>query len=280
MTERDPLDLKKLVESTLAVVAEASALVNTMLGGTVANWQKIDDSPVTEIDIAVDKFLRPRLTELLPSAGWLSEETVDNRERDTKRHVWIVDPIDGTRSLLNNQPEYAISVALAERGVGPVVGVVHNPSTGEAFAACRGGGAWQVGGGVLRCATHINGTPMHLLVSRTELEKGMWNDLPSAGETRGVSSLAYKLALVARGDADATMTPWQRHEWDAAAGDLLVTEAGGRMADATGTPIAYNRVNPKLDGVIGCSAEAWHDMMALAPELRRRREVVKARYGV
>ena len=270
----DVSDMQRLLDDVVRIVDDAAQLALRMLDDGVANWRKSDRSPVTEIDIAVDRMLRKRLRDTLPTAGWLSEETTDDVIRLDRELVWIVDPIDGTRSLMENTDEFAISVALSRAGDGPILGVVHNPRRKERFVALKGQGAWQLEGSELRCATRHGDDGLRLLVSRTELRKGLWRNMPMPCELQPTSSLAYKMALVARGDADATLTPWPRSEWDAAAGQLLVSEAGGRTTDAFGEPLIFNSASPQLRGIVVASRAAWDDVLALAPELRRRRDIV------
>lgn len=274
MTDLSGSQPRELTARTLEIAERASELTLKMLAGTVKNWNKTDQSPVTEIDLAVDKLLREDLGALFPAAGWLSEETVDDRARLDREFLWIVDPIDGTRSLLRNIPEFTISIALARRGVGVTLGVIVNPRTSERFVAVRGEGAREVGVGPLKCRPREPGALLQLLVSRTEEEKGLWRDLPCA--VIGISSLAYKLAKVARGDVDATLTPWRRSEWDAAAGQLIVEEAGGIVRDGSGDPLRYNQLKPTLKGVLAASPGAFDEVLAMAPELRRRRQKVLA----
>jgi myo-inositol-1(or 4)-monophosphatase len=106
-------------------------------------WSKSGGSPVTEADIGVDTFLRIRLSVLLPEAAWLSEETVDDALRLSRRFVWVVDPIDGTRAFMSGSPDWAVCVALLDEGV-PILGVVHAPACHATYTALlRGGGAFS-----------------------------------------------------------------------------------------------------------------------------------------
>lgn len=101
-------------------------------------------SPVTEADIALDTFLKEHLTGLFPEAGWLSEETADDPARLERSHVWVVDPIDGTRAFASGHPDWAISIALVKDGM-PVLGVLHAPIHEQTYEAILGGGAWRNG---------------------------------------------------------------------------------------------------------------------------------------
>ncbi len=264
------IDLFALVTATRAVVEEAVALVRAMLERPIDNWAKEDRSPVTDVDLAVDRFLRPRLQALFPAA-WLSEETIDEPGRLQADRVWVVDPIDGTRSLIEGSGQFCISVALVEAGR-PVLGVVANPSSGERFYGCRGGGAFDGTGQRLKVSHPAPGARLRLLVSATELRYGLWHDIGGEFELAARSSLAYKLALVAAGDVDATLTPWPRSEWDAAAGHLLVELAGGDASDIGGHPLRYNRPAPIFDGIAAGGRATLARVAGLRDELLRRRE--------
>ncbi len=267
-----PPDLRRRVA---AVVDDACALIARMTQTTVQRWDKSDRSPVTEIDLAVDALLKAALPPLLPGSAWLSEESVDDPARLGARHVWVVDPIDGTRSLIAGRPEFCVSVALVEAGVGPVLGLVANPSTGDRFHAVKGGGAWR-GDTLIRVRTE--GARPLLLVSRSERRRGMWQDTPADVRIEVASSLAWKMALVAAGEADATLTAWRRSEWDAAAGALLVEEAGGRCADLTLAPLTWNRPQPVFEGIVCASKAAWTTTSGLAGWAGGRREAALARW--
>src|SRR5450755_1427548 len=103
----------------------------------VKSWLKAQNSPVSEVDIAVDALLKARLAPIVPQAAWLSEETEDDPARLSARRVWIVDPIDGTRSFLAGRADWTVSVALVEDGR-PIVAALYAPATEEFFLAIAG----------------------------------------------------------------------------------------------------------------------------------------------
>src|ERR1700728_815205 len=125
-------------------VREAGALAHSMFGAPIKSWTKAGESPVSEADIAVDRLLRERLSAEGDGFGWLSEESVDDPARLAARHVWIVDPIDGTRAYLAGLPDWTISAALVEHGR-PVVACLYAPVTEELFVAVAGKGATRNG---------------------------------------------------------------------------------------------------------------------------------------
>ena len=137
-------DLDAELELARAAALAAGELALSHFGAGRRSWYKGPGQVVTEADLAVDALLHDRLRAARPDDGWLSEERADDGSRTHCRRVWMVDPIDGTRAFADGVPQFAISVALVERGQ-PLVGVVVNPATGERFEARRGGGAWLDG---------------------------------------------------------------------------------------------------------------------------------------
>jgi myo-inositol-1(or 4)-monophosphatase len=213
-------------------------------------WFKEGSSPVTEADIAVDTFLKRRLATLLPEAAWLSEETVDDPARLGSRLVWIVDPIDGTRAFAAGHPDWSVSIGLVEDGR-PVLGIVHAPSHNRLYEAIQGGGAFCNGerlspagnDGLLRVAGP------RPLIERFERGHGPALHLPK------VPSLALRLVRVAEGAIDLGLVSAKAADWDIAAADLILREAGAILSDLAGNPASYNRPNPKHGEL--AAAGAW-----------------------
>ncbi|KPF66418.1 inositol monophosphatase, partial [Bosea sp. AAP35] len=139
--------LKAVHESCLEAGAIATDLFRPGARTAARTWSKSGGSPVTEADIGVDTFLRIRLSVLLPEAAWLSEETVDDALRLSRRFVWVVDPIDGTRAYMSGSPDWAVCVALLDEGE-PILGVVHAPACDATYTTLRGGGAQKNGAGI------------------------------------------------------------------------------------------------------------------------------------
>lgn len=201
-------------------------------------WTKGASSPVSEADIAVDEFLRGRLLGLGTGYGWLSEETEDNPTRLDADNVWIVDPIDGTRAYLAGQADWAISVALAVRGR-PVLGALFAPVTRELFLAVAGSGATRNGAPIAASSggdvagVKVVGPKRHI----NWLARMAANAVPMPR----IGSIALRLARVAQGELDVAFTSGNSHDWDLAAADLLVHEAGGALTTLTGDVLTYNR---------------------------------------
>ena len=219
-------------------VRDAGALARSLFRTELKTWTKGASSPVSEADIAVNDLLEARLRAATPDYGWLSEESADDAARLSRRLTWIVDPIDGTRNYLGGHDEWCVSVALVE-DASPVLAAVFAPVSNEFFFAARGQGTLLNGKAVQ--AT----TGSTLDFSRMSGPKPMVERLNmSGGDIKlhpRIGSLALRLCRVADGVLDAAFAGGNSHDWDLAAADLIVQEAGGRMSDLSGDPILYNR---------------------------------------
>jgi myo-inositol-1(or 4)-monophosphatase len=213
---------------------------------------------VSEADLALDVALKLELHVPRPDYGWLSEETEDDPERLKSRRVWMVDPIDGTNAFLRHLPEWTVSAALVEDGV-PVLGAVFNPATNEFFHAMRGKGAFLNDRRI--AASDKNALDGALLIASGGLfKKKIWKEPWPEVKTRWVNSVAYRLALVACGQADATISLSNKSEWDLAAAALIVEEAGGVITDHHGKEHLYNRPSPRLTSLVA-SGKALHPLL-------------------
>ncbi len=197
---------------------------------------------VSEADIRAAEILHESITGAFPDDGWLSEEHQDTIHRLGCQRVWIVDPIDGTREFLQGIDEFAISVALAIDGQ-PVLGVVHNPATGQLFAA-------ECTAAVPRPPTESTGAAFEVLVGRGEQLHDEVPPLPEGAETRGVGSVAYRLGLIANGEGNAALSGYGRAEWDVAAGIALCRAAGLVATDIFGEPMPFNQPEPYVRGFL------------------------------
>ncbi|QAY97304.1 3'(2'),5'-bisphosphate nucleotidase CysQ [Methylovirgula ligni] len=232
--------------------------------------RKEDGSPVTEADLAVNRFLEQRLRGLLPAAGWLSEESADAPERRDGELVLVVDPIDGTRAFATGNPVWAVSVALVDRHR-PVIGIVHAPALAETYVGVKDAGA------------RLNGRAIEVSRRRSfDAEAmvggpfGFAQRLRSAGLEfellPKIPSLAVRVSKVAAGALDAALISANAHDWDIAACDLIVTEAGGTLRSLRGRQPLYNRVHT-MHGELVAGPEvllaqlAAADGHATAPEL-------------
>ena len=242
-----------------AALEAAMDVLRGFRGDTVRVDQKPGAGPVTEADRAVNEILARILP--APGEGWLSEESADDPVRLEKRRVWAVDPLDGTREFVAGIPEWCVSVGLVEDGR-PVAGGVANPATGEIFLGSLETGL-TYNGRAARVSARQSLDGAVVLASRSEFDRGEWERFRGAPFTvRPVGSVAYKLALVAAGLADATWTLVPKHEWDVAAGAALVLAGGGSVHGREGSAVRFNQPHPLLTGLIA-------QPPALLPGVRR-----------
>jgi myo-inositol-1(or 4)-monophosphatase len=219
----------------------ASGFFRSGLKTSARIWSKGGGSPVTEADMAVDAFLKARLSGAVPEAGWLSEETADDPARLHRELVWIVDPIDGTRAFLSGSHDWSISIALLSHRR-PILGIVHAPAHEALYEARRGHGALR--DGVPLEASRAT-RPVGLsvagpkgLVDRLEQRVGGLKRPPR------IPSLALRLVRVAEGSIDAGLVSSNSCDWDIAAGDLILEEAGGALTGLDAVRPAYNQAEP------------------------------------
>jgi myo-inositol-1(or 4)-monophosphatase len=250
------LDLSADMEVAIAAVrAAGEAILPGFRSGQDVRY-KSADQPVTDSDLLADEMLKAALIGARPEYGWLSEETKDSPDRLGRERVWVVDPIDGTNSFVKGIAEWAISVDLAVDGEA-VLGIVHNPVTGELFHAVRGGGAFLNGEPIRVSAATPQASERTCLASRGEMKRGEF-DRFHGWTLKPLGSTAYKMAKVADGTGDVFVSRGPKSEWDVCGADVIVTEAGGRVTDSLGRPLAYNRPNPEVQGTIATNG-ALHD---------------------
>jgi myo-inositol-1(or 4)-monophosphatase len=245
-------ELKRAVEDA---VREAGALAARTFQTSVKNWTKHGGSPVSDADIAVDNFLRGRLKAIAPDCGWLSEESEDDLARLHAPRIWVVDPIDGTRAYLSGRTDWSVSVALVQNGR-PVIGAIFAPMQDALYLAAAGkgttlnGSAVAASGGAGLGGIHAAG-PKPMLERLAKVASNL------VAEPK-VFSLALRIARVAAGTLDLAFASPNSHDWDLAAADLLVHEAGGALTTFAGQQLIYNRAEP-LHRALVAAGRARHE---------------------
>jgi myo-inositol-1(or 4)-monophosphatase len=229
-------------------VREAGTLASSYFKESPKAFTKADGSQVSEADLAVDAGLKLDLTTRRRDYGWLSEESPDDRSRLKYSRVWMIDPIDGTGAFLREIPEWTISAALVEDGV-PVIGVVYNPEKDEFFHAIRGAGAF-LNDQQIHTTDQATLEGAKMIASGGLFKKKIWEDPWPNVTAQWVNSVAYRIALVACGRGDATISLTPKAEWDLAAAAVIVEEAGGVITDHHGGPHGYNNENPKFPSLV------------------------------
>ena len=202
------------------------------------SWKE-GNSPVSEADHAANDALAAMLRGARPHYQWVSEETVDALDRLSASHVFVVDPIDGTRAFIAGKLQWSVSVALVVDGE-PTLGVIHAPALGVTYVGNRGGGATRNGEPIRHSGRkRLDGAsaagPKPTLESLESLAGITLEHAPK------VPSLALRLALAAEGRVDLAIASTGAHDWDVAAADVILREAGALLLDLDGQPLLYNR---------------------------------------
>jgi myo-inositol-1(or 4)-monophosphatase len=246
-------------------VREAGQIALKYFRGPIKSWTKGHDSPVSEADIAVDEFLRARLSR--EGFGWLSEESQDDRARLASERLFIVDPIDGTRSYLAGREDWSIVAAVVDKGR-PVVAAVYAPVDDELYLAASGEGATRNGSRIATTAgsalagARIAG-PKQMLERLTTID-------PETIHEPKIHSLALRMTRVAEGRIDAAFASINAYDWDLAAADLLVHEAGGAMTNLTGEALVYNLHDPVHGAILAAGRDRHAAMLDLVRKRRKQ----------
>lgn len=213
-------------------------------------WEKeAGAGPVSEADLAVDRMLMAELRAARPDYGWLSEETPDAPERLAAERVFIIDPIDGTRAFIDGTPDFAHSLAVADRGR-IIAAVVFLPAQNRLYSASIQGASY-LNGSQIHASAKSDPQDATLLTARPNLAPEHWHeDRPPPFRRMFRSSLAWRMCLVAEGGFDAMLTLRPTWEWDVAAGTLIAERAGAAVTDRRGGEPRFNSPSARLDGVI------------------------------
>lgn len=223
-------------------------------------WEKSGgQGPVSQADLEVDQMLTEMFRTARPDYGWLSEETEDDPERLNCDCVFIVDPIDGTRSFINRHENFSNSLAVSVNGE-ITAAVVHLPVKGMTFEAEKGKGAFLNGEPIRHNGrTEVEGA--RILASGSQTKLGLWRDAPPPIERHFRSSLAYRMCLVAQGRFDGMLTLRPTWEWDIAGGTLICQEAGVALSTQTGEMPRFNQPEACCNGLIAATPDVHAGLM-------------------
>ena len=217
-------------------------------------WDKSENNPVTDADIAVNDYLVKTLQPARPEYGWLSEETKDDASRHERVRSFVVDPIDGTRAFIDRTPNFTVSVAVIENGQ-PIAGAVYNPLLDELYTAAKGLGAQMNGQSISTSYTPAIENCRMVGYPR-KFRRLDWPEM----NVSVVNSMAYRMVLVASGARDATIAFTPKSDWDLAAAALIVNEAGGIATDLHGQNFRFDRQSVVEMGVI-CAGPALYPLL-------------------
>ncbi|EPF9728310.1 3'(2'),5'-bisphosphate nucleotidase CysQ [Vibrio fluvialis] len=242
-------DLSHLLPDVISIARSAGQLILDIYENkSYESYTKSDETPVTSADLAAHKLVVERLSELTPDIPVLSEEAanISLTTRETWQRYWLVDPLDGTQEFIARSGDFATIIALVENNR-PVMGVVYGPVSGVTYYAYSGKGAWKIPdmSESLLIETHkheLPGQSIAIAISRRQDINRITNRLSSQWnyELVPLGSAALKACLVAEGAVDCYLRLGPTGEWDTAATQCIVEEAGGRILSTQLEPLSYN----------------------------------------
>ena len=237
---------------------EAGALALQLRGEGLTVWSKAGGSPVTNADIAVDDFLKQRLRAARPDYGWLSEETADDPARLKARRLFIVDPIDGTRSYMKDGPWWVTALAVVEDGQ-PTAAAIYAPVQDEAYEAVAGGGA-RMNGATIHASAATTLAQCAMLGDARLFTRPIWAEPWPPMQVTARNAIAYRMALVAGGGYDAAVSLSSKADWDLAASTLIAREAGALVTDHKGGALVFNTPRARNPSLV-CAAPGVHPLI-------------------
>ncbi len=239
------MEADELIQSVMDISKRAADVVMDIYAKPFRVRHKPDASPLTDADVASDTLINQALAALTPEHPVLSEESEcpSFEQRSKWRRYWLVDPLDGTQNFVSHRRDFTINVALVDQHV-PVLGVIYVPGDDSCYYAHAGGGAYRIdheGKPRRLWVTAKAEQPIRVVTSRSRRNPLTGAFIESLGEVRieRVGS-ALKSCRVAEGAADVYPGFSRTSEWDTAAAQCIVEEAGGKMIDTDGRPLRYN----------------------------------------
>ncbi len=260
MTTMTEFHYRDELEVAERAARQAGSVIMGLFKGKFEVQEKSKNNPVTTADLEANRTIRELIHGAFPKDGWLSEEDIDSSERLHESRVWVIDPIDGTKEFIEGVPQFAVSIAFVVAGR-PKAAVVYNPARERFYKAAAGQGAFLNDQSIhVTARDEIDGAL--LLVSRSEPRR-KFQVFVDRCEIKPIGSIAYRLAKVAAGDGDGTLTFRSIHEWDICAGVLMVEEAGGSVVDGGGSILMFNQPQTKHRGVVAANTALAQGLQGL-----------------
>ena len=262
------MDLTELIEPTVTLAVDAGSAILQVYATEFDVQAKDDQSPLTQADMASHRIISSGLAALTPDIPIISEESglPDFATRREWQRYWLIDPLDGTKEFVNRNGEFTVNIALID-GHRPVLGIVHVPVTGTTYTGCEGAGATrrESGTGPESIAVAVeSANPVRVVGSRSHRGSSLDAFLEKLGdfEMRPTGS-SLKFCLVAEGEADVYPRLGPTSEWDTAAAQAVVEQAGGAVLELDGKPLSYNNKSDILNPYFVVAGPQDHDWLGI-----------------
>ena len=246
------MDIKIIVENLIDTFLEAGKLSLVLREKGLKKKIKSDNTPVSNGDLEVNKFITKKISEVTPDIPIISEETSDNKDNTKLKDFWLVDPIDGTYDYINNLEEFTINAGLIINNK-PVAGLINAPAKKRMFYSYGEGNAFELNDGrTTKLNEKNNITKPVKFISysnkiKPEIQK-IYQDIGVVENVKMKSSL--KFCLVAAGEYDGYVAEPRAYEWDIAAGHAILIHSGGTITDFEGNEILYGKKDLKNPSLI------------------------------
>ena len=264
------MEMTRLIEPTVKLAREAGDEILKVYATDFSVQSKADESPLTQADLASHRVIAAGLAELTPDIPVISEESglAPFEERRHWAEYWLVDPLDGTKEFVKRNGEFTVNIALI-RGPRAVLGVVHVPVSGRTYVGCEGHGAEVRIGDEAPAAIRVAGessSPARVVGSRSHRSESVEHFLDAVGEHEMIPmGSSLKFCVVAEGKADVYPRLGPTSEWDTAAAQAVVEQAGGSVVTVDGSPLAYNQKEDILNPWFIVSGTTDRDWLASLP---------------
>ena len=247
------MEVKKIIEGLIDTFLEAGYLSLDLRKKGLKKEIKSDNTPVSNGDLEVNKFITQKISEITPDIPIISEETSDNKDNTKLKDFWLVDPIDGTYDYINNLEEFTINAGLIINNK-PVAGLIYAPAKKRMFYSYGPGNAFELTNGqTINLSNKINknNNPIKFISYsnkiKPEIQK-IYQDIGVGENVKMKSSL--KFCVVAAGEYDGYVAEPRAYEWDIAAGHAILEHSGGTITDFDGNEILYGKKDLKNPSLI------------------------------
>ncbi len=263
--------MKSLIDPVVALAEDAGQAILEVYSTDFEVQSKDDDSPLTRADLAAHHCIVAGLELLTPGMPIISEEAglPDFEERRSWESYWLIDPLDGTKEFVKRNGEFTVNIALIEKHTS-VFGVVHVPVQGKTYLGCEGFGAELRESKAAARTIHVSdasANPVRVVGSRSHRGASLDAFLENLGEYDMLAmGSSLKFCVIAEGGADLYPRLGLTSEWDTAAAQAVVEQAGGSVVTLDGKPMKYNTKSDILNPYFFVIGAPDNDWLALLPD--------------
>tara|TARA_B100000073_G_scaffold37782_1_gene28361 strand:- start:174 stop:938 length:765 start_codon:yes stop_codon:yes gene_type:complete len=247
------MDVKKIIEELVDTFLKAGELSISLRDNGLKKEIKSDNTPVSNGDLEVNKFITKKISEITPEIPIISEETTDNKDNTELKNFWLIDPIDGTYDYINGLEEFTINAGLIINNK-PVAGLINAPAKKRMFYAYGKGNAYELSNGIivnLKEKFTKNNKPIKFISYSNKIKPEIQKIYQSLGVVENVKmKSSLKFCVVATGEYDGYVAEPRAYEWDIAAGHAILVASGGTITDFDGNEILYGKKDLKNPSII------------------------------